>query len=110
MGFLGDRLKATRAGEDFVKRLRFPTGTPQQATEAGRALKMVVYRAYLAGLEGASLTDRLGEFLLRFGDGLTAAQRADLGPEALRTAMHNIETAYRYGFERGATERASRSD
>lgn len=106
MGFISDRLKAVRAGEDYVKHLRFPIPAGETATTADlnrvrKAIELTVYRGFMARLKGQDRQTVINEFSGKFWASLSAEQIQQESAKAEKS-LANLLRALMYGYDRAS--------
>ncbi len=97
MGFIGDRLKAAKAAEDYVKHIVYPKEVdPDQIKKAKRSLERTVYEGFMAGLKSEDPVSPWREFQGKFWAAVVKEGKQD-DPDAAR-ALENLKRAWVYGF------------
>lgn len=99
MGIISDRIKAMRAGEDYVKHLVFPGEVdPHLLNKTRKSMVVVVYTGFMDAIKGKSREDAWNEFQGRFWTQIVRSGKED-DPDAMK-ALVNLKNAWDYGYDR----------
>ena len=95
------RSKAKDAADTFLKHMRFPNATMDEAQQAHTLLSVVFQDGFFAAIDEIKYELAVADFLVKVHE----KYPADASEEMVRRGDTNLKLAFRLGYEKGQAAR-----